>query len=58
MDSPRVSSKPELVVLGRSAPEENVLCSCKTQPCGGYAGYGKRNRHTNCCEPSYQYHAS
>ncbi len=51
-------TKPELIVLGRGAPEENVLCQGKTRPCGGSSGCGKQNRHTNCFEPSFQYHTS
>jgi len=30
MDSSQAWSKPELIVLGRSAPEESVLCGCKS----------------------------
>lgn len=57
MDSSREWSKPELIVLGRGAPEESVLHHCKTRPshCGGCA---KKNRHTNCLEPSQAYHTS
>jgi len=29
-------SKPELIVLGRGEPEENVLCTCKTKPSHGW----------------------
>lgn len=36
MDSMREWSKPELIVLGRGAPEENVLCTCKTKPSSGW----------------------
>jgi hypothetical protein len=41
MTSPREYSKPTLIVLGRGAPEENVLCFCKTRP-----GYG--STHSGC----------
>jgi hypothetical protein len=49
-------SKPELIILGRGAPEENVLCYCKTKPsaCGGGCSR-KQHRHF---VPSYSYHTS
>jgi hypothetical protein len=35
-------SKPQLIVLGRGKPEENVLANCKA---GGFSGPGYEN---NC----------
>jgi hypothetical protein len=32
----RVWSKPELIVLGRGAPEENLLHACKSKPSAGF----------------------
>jgi hypothetical protein len=58
MDTSREWTKPELTVLGRGAPEENVLCHCKTRPSGSRSGCGKKNKHTNCFEPGFQYHTS
>jgi len=50
MDATRVYSKPKLIVLGRGAPEENVLCGCKSH----YAGCGSksctyRDKHNVLC---------
>lgn len=57
MDSSRVWSKPELTILGRGAPEENVLCYCKTRPagCGVSSCARKVNRHV---VQSWRYHTS
>jgi hypothetical protein len=38
MSGTREWSKPELVVLGRGLPEENVLCKCKSKE--GTCGVG------------------
>jgi hypothetical protein len=40
-------TKPELIVLGRGAPEENVLCKCK-QAWDHDRSCGSHNKHTNC----------
>lgn len=40
-------SRPELIVLGRGAPEENVLCKCK-RSCDRDRSCGSHNKHTNC----------
>ena len=52
-------SRPELIVLGRGAAEESVLCLCKTKPksfcgegpCSKKYGYG-----SNCYfKPNYNH---
>ena len=56
MKSPTDYSKPKLIVLGRGAPEENVLCYCKTRPtCGPSSCAHKKH---NCFSPNWQYHTS
>ena len=56
MDSPRVYTKPKLIVLGRGAPEENVLCYCKTRPtCGGGSCAHKDGGHL---VQNWRYHTS
>ena len=56
MDSSQAWSKPELIVLGRGAPEENVLCSCKSRPSVGHNGCAHK-RHNILCQTS-AYHKS
>ena len=56
MDTSRVWSKPELVVLGRGAPEENVLCFCKTRPTCGRSTCAHKERKILC--QNWQYHTS
>jgi hypothetical protein len=58
MDSSREWSKPELIVLGRGAPEENVLGHCKTRKTYGSGSCSHKNRQTNCIEPNHNYHTS
>jgi hypothetical protein len=57
MDATRVYSKPRLIVLGRGAPEENVLCYCKTRPTCG-AGGGCAHKERKCLRQNWQYHTS
>ena len=57
MESSLEWTKPELIVLGRGAPEENVLCKCKRagdrdRSCGSH------NKRTNCREKGNTPHAS
>jgi len=51
MDTSRVWSKPELVVLGRGAPEENVLHYCKTKVECGHYGCGIKVHKIWCQNP-------
>jgi len=56
MGTSREWTKPELTVLGRGAPEENVLCYCKTRPtCGGSSCSHKERK---CIVPNWRYHTS
>lgn len=45
-------SKPELIVLGRGAAEESVLCGCKTKPSHGFCANSrcatKHGHGSNC----------
>lgn len=56
MEPSRRWSKPELIVLGRGAPEENVLCYCKTRPSA--CGSGCVTKHHRQYFPNYAYHTS
>jgi hypothetical protein len=56
MESSRSWSKPELIVLGRGAPEENVLCHCKTRPSA--CGSGCATKHHKQWIPNSAYHTS
>jgi hypothetical protein len=48
---------PELIVLGRGAPEENVLCYCKTRPQSCQANACSRKEH-RLIVPTWRYHHS
>jgi hypothetical protein len=57
MDSALEWTKPELIVLGRGAPEENVLCKCKRA--GDHdRSCGQHNKHTNCWDAGQVPHVS
>jgi hypothetical protein len=53
MDSTHEWTKPELIVLGRGAPEENVLCGCKSRPCVGHNGCATKRHNILCQNPHY-----
>ena len=41
-------SKPQLIVLGRGTPEENVLAGCKNSGTGGPGGKNNCNKAGGC----------
>jgi hypothetical protein len=53
-----VWSKPELIVLGRGAPEENVLCVCKTRPSFSCGSSRCAHKQGNCFVQNSRYHTS
>jgi hypothetical protein len=58
MDTSRVWSKPELIVLGRGAPEENVLSVCKTRPSFSCGSSRCAHKQGNCFVQNSRYHTS
>jgi hypothetical protein len=52
MDTSQVWTRPELIVLGRGAPEESVLCGCKQSKSGKNSCMARGRVEPQCGHPT------